>query len=241
MKISKRQLVRKKITYISFFLFPATFVYFSPYVIVDASAKGIICGSFFMFLLLFLSALVFGRAFCGWLCGLGGAQDILSPLSKKLVRKGNRIKWFIWTPWIISIFVVAYRQGGYNTIDPIYRTTHGFSLGSIYTAIAYLAVLGILLGSFFVAGRRSFCHHLCWIAPFMILGRKIRNMLKLPSLKLNNTKNDCVNCHMCTKNCPMSLDVEQMVQNSKMENTECILCGTCADVCHKECIQLKFN
>ena len=241
MKIKKRQLVRKKMTYISFFLFPATFVYFSPYVIVDGSAKGIICGSFFMFSLLFVSALVFGRAFCGWLCGLGGAQDMLSPLTNKHVRKGNRIKWFIWTPWIVSIVVVAVRQGGYDRIDPFYRTTHGFSLGSIYTGIAYLAVLALVLGSFFVAGRRSFCHHFCWIAPFMILGRKIRNIVKLPSLKLSKTKNDCVNCHLCTKNCPMSLDVEHMVQNSTMENTECILCGSCADICRKECIQLNFK
>lgn len=241
MKITKRQLVRKRITYISFFLFPATFIYFSPYVIVGATAQRIMSGSFFMFSLLFLSALVLGRAFCGWLCPLGGAQDMLSPLSKRYVKKGNLIKWLLWTPWIIAIVVVAFRKGGYDSIDPFYGTTHGFSLGNIYTAIAYMAVLALVLGSFFVAGRRSFCHHICWIAPFMILGRKVRNMLKIPSLKLIETKNDCVNCHLCTKNCPMSLDVEHMVLNSKMENAECILCGSCADVCRKECIQLKFN
>lgn len=237
----KRQLVRKRITYISFFLFPATFIYFSPYVIVDATAKGIVSGSFLMFSLLFLNALVLGRAFCGWLCPLGGAQDILSPLNKKLVRKGNRIKWFIWVPWIIAIAVVAIRQGGYHSIDPFYRTVHGFSISSVYTMIAYLIVLAIVLILFFVAGRRSFCHHICWIAPFMILGRCVRNILKYHSLRLIKTNTTCVNCHLCTKHCPMSLDVELMVENNKMENAECILCGTCADVCRKECIKLKFQ
>jgi polyferredoxin len=241
MKISKRQLLRQRMTYVSFFLFPATFIYFSPYVIVGATARGIMSGSFFMFGLLFLSALVLGRAFCGWLCPLGGGQDMLSPLSKRYVRKGNLIKWFLWTPWIIAIVVVAIRQGGYDTIDPLYGTAHGLSIGSIYTMIAYLLVLALVLGSFFIAGRRSFCHHLCWIAPFMILGRRIRNLMKLPSLKLNKTENDCTNCHLCTKNCPMSLEVEHMVQSSKMENPECILCGNCADVCRKGCIQLKFK
>src|SRR5210317_2381620 len=113
----KRQILRKRISIISFFLFPATFVYFSPYVIVDASAKGIICGSFFMFILLFIGSSVFGRAFCSWACPLGGAQEILSPLKKKFAIKGRIIKWFIWVPWIISIIVVAVSQGGYQEIN----------------------------------------------------------------------------------------------------------------------------
>ena len=237
----KRQILRKRISSISFFLFPATFVYFSPYVIVDASAKGIICGSFFMFILLFVGSLFFGRAFCSWACPLGGAQEILSPLKKKFAIKGRIIKWFIWVPWMISIIVVAARQGGYHEIDPLFRTSHGFSLGSLYTAIAYLSVLLILLLAQFVVGKRSFCRHICWIAPFMILGTEIQKLFKTPALKLVKTDHACTNCKLCTKNCVMGLDVENMMLTNNMENSECILCGNCADVCRKECLQLKFK
>jgi polyferredoxin len=222
-------------------MFPATFVYFSPYVIVDASAKGIICGSFFMFILLFFGSLVFGRAFCSWACPLGSAQEILSPLKKKFAIKGRIIKWFIWVPWIVSIIVVALYHGGYQEIDPFFRTTHGFSLGSIYTAIAYVVVLLVLLTAQFMVGKRSFCRHICWIAPFMILGRRIQNLLITPSLKLIKTDNACIDCNRCTKNCLMGLDVENMVKTNAMENSECILCGNCADVCRKECINLNFK
>ena len=237
----KRQVLRRRLSYILFFIFPATFVYFSPYVIIDAGTKGIICGSFFMFILLFIGSLFLGRAFCSWACALGGAQEILSPLKKKFAMKGRHIKWFIWTPWIIAIILVALRAGGYHKIDPFFRTTHGFSLGSIYTAIAYMSVLFLVLILNLTVGKRSFCRHICWIAPFMILGRKIQNLLKTPSLKLVRTENACVNCHRCTKNCLMGLDVEEMIMNQKMENSECILCGTCADVCNKDCIKLKFT
>jgi polyferredoxin len=237
----KRQVLRKRISFISFFLFPATFVYFSPYVIVDASAKGIICGSFFMFILLFIGSLIFGRAFCSWACPLGGAQEILSPLKKNFAIKGKTVKWIIWIPWIISIIVVVMRQGGYREIDPLFRTSHGFSLGNIYTAIAYVAVLFVLLAAQFIVGKRSFCRHICWIAPFMILGTEIQKLLKIPSLKIVKTDNACVNCHRCTKNCLMGLDVENMLVTNKMENSECILCGNCADVCNKDCIKLKFQ
>ncbi len=237
----KRQILRRRISTISFFLFPATFVYFSPYVIVDASAKGIICGSFFMFILLFIGALFFGRAFCSWACGLGAAQEILSPLKKNFAIKGRIIKWLIWIPWITTIIILAIRHEGYHEINPIYRTNHGFSLGSIYTAIAYMCVLFVLLIAQFMVGKRSYCRHICWIAPFMILGRKLQNLLKTPSLKLVKTDSPCINCKKCTKNCLMGLDVENMINTNKMENTECILCGTCADVCNKECIKLKFQ
>ena len=237
----KRQLLRKRITYISFFLFPATFVYFSPYVIVDASTKGIICGSFFMFILLFIGSLIFGRAFCSWACPLGGAQEILSPLKKKFAVKGRIIKWFIWVPWIISIIVVDLLHGGYQEIDPIFRTKYGFSLATIYTAIAFMSLLIVLLTTYFAVGKRSFCRHICWIAPFMILGKTIQDFLKTPSLKLVKTENACISCKRCTNNCLMGLDVENMLKSNKLRNSECILCGTCADVCRKECIKLKFK
>lgn len=237
----KSQILRRRISSVSFFLFPATFVYFSPYVIVDASAKGIICGSFFMFILLFIGSLVFGRAFCSWACPLGAAQEILSPLKKKFAINGRIIKWFIWVPWIISIIILAIRQGGYREINPLFRTSHGFSLGSIYTAIAYMCVLFVLLIAQFTIGKRSFCRHICWIAPFMILGSCIKKSLKIPSLKLLKTDSPCVNCKRCTKSCLMGLDVENMIITNKMENSECILCGNCADACRKECIKLKFK
>ncbi|MGQ8337843.1 4Fe-4S binding protein [Sunxiuqinia sp. A32] len=237
----KRQILRKRISTISFFLFPATFVYFSPYVIVDASAKGIICGSFFLFILLFIGSLFFGRAFCSWACALGGAQEILSPLKNKFAIKGRIIKWFIWVPWISTILFIAIRQGGYQEINPLFRTNHGFSLGSIYTAIAYLAVLLVLLLAQFLVGKRSFCRHICWIAPFMILGTEIRKLLKTPSLKLVKRDSPCISCKRCTKNCLMGLDVENMIKTNNMENAECILCGNCVDVCNKECIKLKFK
>lgn len=237
----KRQLLRKRITYISFFLFPATFVYFSPYVIVDASTKGIICGSFFMFILLFIGSLIFGRAFCSWACPLGGAQEILSPLKKKFAVKGRIIKWFIWVPWIASIIIIDLINGGYSEIDLIYRTKYGFSLATIYTAIAFMSLLIVLLTAYFAVGKRSFCRHICWIAPFMIIGKKIQSLLKTPSLKLVATDSACVNCGRCTNNCLMGLDVENMINNNNMEDSECILCGTCADVCRKECIKLKFK
>jgi polyferredoxin len=239
-KKMKRQTIRKRLTYISFFLFPFTFIYFSPYVIVDASLKGIICGSFVVFILLFIGSLVFGRAFCSWACPIGGAQEILTPLKKKMSKKGRHIKWFVWTPWIISIVVSAIRIGGYKEIDLLFRTSYGLALTNIYVLIAYIAILLLIIIMYFAVGLRSFCRHICWIAPFMIIGRKIQNTLNIPGLRLVKTEHECTSCGRCNSNCLMGLDVEEMVEKNNPEDSECILCGNCADMCRRDCIELKF-
>lgn len=88
----------------------------------------------------------------------------------------------------------------------------------------------------FAAGKRSFCHYACWMAPFMIIGSSIRNKLGYPSLHLKGEKNKCIGCNSCTKKCPMSLEVMDMVQGENMYNNECILCGECVDACPKKAI-----
>ena len=39
----------------------------------------------------------------------------------------------------------------------------------------------------------------------------------------------------------MSLDVNSMVQQNSMENSECILCGSCVDNCPKGAVKYSFN
>jgi ferredoxin-type protein NapH len=94
----------------------------------------------------------------------------------------------------------------------------------------------------YIFGRRSFCHHICWMAPFIILGRKARNLFLWPWLKLIAEPSACQHCNTCAENCPMSLPVEDedMVQSNKMEKAECILCGTCIDGCPANVIKYSF-
>jgi polyferredoxin len=238
---NKRQKIRRSILIITFLLFPAIFYYLSPYLIIEGTLKGIISGSFIYFILLFLSALTLGRAYCGWACPASGIQDNIMHINDRKILKGNIIKWIIWTPWISIIIMLAIRQGGYSMVDPFYQTTYGLSIGNVNSLITYLLVLALIVIPAFVIGRRSFCHSLCWMAPFMIIGRKLRNLVKLPSLKLIPIPENCTNCHTCTSSCPMSLPVEDMVENKRMEHSECILCGTCVDGCKSKAIEFDFN
>jgi TPP-dependent indolepyruvate ferredoxin oxidoreductase alpha subunit len=79
------------------------------------------------------------------------------------------------------------------------------------------------------------------MAPFMIIGRKIRNKFEWASLALQAEAGKCKHCHKCIDGCPMSLPVEDMVEQNRMENTECILCGNCIDGCKFEVIKYTFK
>ena len=241
--MNTRQKIRKSLMWASFLMFPVTFYYLSPYLIIDGAAKGIITGSFILFVLLFTISLAAGRLFCGWLCPAGGLQEACFRLNNKSSITGKRdlIKYAIWAPWVVLIGAMLYKAGGVSSIEPFYQTYHGISVSNMYSAVTFLMVGGAIAATAALAGKRSFCHYFCWIAPFMVTGRKISNALGTPSLGLKADKSKCTSCMACTKNCPMSLEANQMVQKGDMENAECILCGTCADGCPKGAIGYKLG
>jgi len=96
----KRQKIRKVLIFIFFLLFPVILYYLSPALIIQGASQGIITGSFIIFSLLFVSSLLLGRSFCGWVCPGAGLQEACFRINNKRTRGGkyNSIKYFIWVP-----------------------------------------------------------------------------------------------------------------------------------------------
>ncbi len=243
MKQTRRQKTRKILLLAMFVLFPVIYYYFSPYLIIMGASEGVIAGSFITFSAMLIGSLFLGRFFCGWLCPAGATQELCFKINNRDFKGGKRnwIKYFIWVPWISIIAIMFVQAGGISVVDPFYQTYYGISIQDMQSVILFLIIAGIIAGVALAAGKRASCHMICWMAPFMIIGRKIRNAINLPALQLVSDKGECINCKTCTRNCPMSLDVNSMVQLDLMENSECILCGTCADTCPKNVIKLSFE
>lgn len=246
---SVRQRTRKALLILSFLLFPIFMNYFSPYVIIAGASQGIVNGSLVVFGLMFLSALFFGRLWCGWACPASGLGEICLSVNDRPVslKKLDWIKWTIWLPWLGVIGASLVMAGGYKQIDLLLDTQNGISVAGsadrpiLFAYIIYYAVIGLFAGLAMLVGRRAGCHSLCWMAPFMILGRKIRNVAAWPALRLKADPARCVDCKTCTTNCPMSLDINGMVHLNRMEHSECILCGTCVDNCSQHAIKYSFT
>jgi polyferredoxin len=242
-QLPMRQRIRKALVILAFLSFPVTMNFLSPYVIIDGAMNGIITGSLIMFGLMFLSSLFLGRAWCGWLCPGGGMQEIVEPVNNRPIKskKLDWVKWIIWVPWIGLIIFLVIQAGGYQQVNFFHLTDTGISVDDPWKYITYYLVVFIFIGFAIFAGRRAGCHTICWMAPFMIIGRWIRNRFGWASLRLVANADACSDCKLCTKNCPMSLDVNAMVQIEQMEDLECILCGTCVDNCSKSAIRYSFS
>jgi ferredoxin-type protein NapH len=239
----KRQKSRAILTVLMVILFPLFYYYLSPYLIIMGAAEGIVAGDVIAFAGLFLTSLFFGRAWCGWICPAGATQELCAKVNKKNFngKKRNLIKYFIWAPWIAIIFIMFIQAGGAKAVDPLYQTWNGISIQDMTSVIMFAAIAGAIAIFALIAGKRAACHTICWMAPFMIIGRSIRNRFNWPALQLVADKNKCINCHACTRNCSMSLNVNAMVQKQSMENSECILCGRCVDGCPKGAIKYVFG
>jgi len=248
-QLPRRQRVRRALLFVSLLIFPATLYYFSPALILQGAAEGIVNGSMIVFGLMFLSALFLGRLWCGWACPAGALQEFGALVNNRRTPGGkfNWIKWFIWIPWVGLIIALAISAGGYHTVDPFYQLESGVTMalpldgGGPPWFMVYYVIIALFLGMAWIFGRRAGCHTICWMAPFMILGRKIRNLLSWPSLRLKASPDKCSDCMTCTRNCPMSLDVNGMVRSGHMEDSECILCGSCVDGCSQDAIRFSFS
>jgi ferredoxin-type protein NapH len=246
---STRQRLRKTLLLVSFLLFPITMNYMSPYVIIDGASQGIVNGSLVTFTAMFLAALFIGRLWCGWLCPAGGLMEMTFPINNQPVngKRMDWIKWLIWAVWIGVILWMVWMAGGYRSVNLLLDTQGGISVAGspdrpiLFAYVIYYCVLAVMTIPGLILGRRAACHSLCWMAPFMISGRKVRNLLHLPALHLQADESTCTQCKTCTTNCPMSLAVNEMVAAQKMEHAECILCGSCIDGCPTRTIRYRFD
>ena len=240
---TRRQSIRKTVLIVSFLLFPITFYYLSPYLIIQAIAEGIMAGSFIVFIAMTIGSIFFGRLFCGWICPAAGLQEIATLANNKR-NKGKWRKWIkymIWAPWVGIIVALGIQAGGVNKVDFLYQTWNGISVSEPGGYIIYYAVLIIILVAALIGGRRSFCHSLCWMAPFMQLGNLLSRVLHIPGLKLTAKTENCISCKQCTNKCVMSLEVMELVKKGKIDSLDCSLCGECVDICPKHVIQYSFT
>jgi polyferredoxin len=248
-QLPRRQRVRKALLFVSLLLFPVTLYYFSPFIVLQSTSEGIVNASLIVFGLLGVASLFVGRLWCGWACPAGALQEFGAPINDRRVR-GSRldwIKWAIWIPWVGGIAALAIRAGGYRSVDPFYQLEGGVTLAQPLDPqgppwfLIYYVIVALFLGLAVVFGRRASCHTICWIAPFMVLGRALRNLVRWPALRLVADPAVCSGCRTCTRNCPMSLDVDGMVERADMEQSECILCGSCVDGCPRAAIRYAFS
>ncbi|NMB79743.1 MAG: 4Fe-4S binding protein [Methanomicrobiales archaeon] len=238
-----RQQLRGAILLLSFLLMSVTFVYFSPYGMMIGLVNGVIAAAFIFWIVIFALTLFIGRAFCGYICPMGAEQEIADRVLKtdlRVVPYLRYLKYLLAIIWVGgAVFLAA--AAGRLVPDPLYGIGTGLPP---WTAPLYLFFYGMTLGVFvlvLILGRRGMCNYFCPMSVGFIAISALKNRLRIPSLHLEAEKENCIRCKKCTAACPMSLPVQEMVENDRMQEPECILCGNCTGACPKNVLHLAWK
>ncbi len=192
------------------------------------------------------TALLMGRAFCGWICPLGTVQEWLARLAQKMTSgrstpSARRSK--AWLPLDIPpvldrplralkyVVLGLVLWGSISAVVPPlepfcpYKTLFHFELDS---ALAWSVLTITLVGSLLV--ERFWCKYLCPMGALLAIFNKI-SPLRV------HTADACVDCGQCGTTCGMG--IKERPEN--IRSLECIRCLDCLDTCKRpDAIELKL-
>ncbi len=199
---------------------------------------------FYLFGIIMLYGLLFGRWICGFLCPFGLIQDLLHKIKTPKVGKGRVTRVLSYFKYVILAFFVVlipllyvgFPMPGFckyicpaGTLEgavgllsnPANQGLLG-SLGALFTWKFVLMVI-ILVASIFI--YRFFCRFICPLGA--IYG--LFNRFALVGVKLD--RKSCTECGLCVGKCKMDI--------RHVGDHECINCGECIDVCPTGAISWK--
>jgi polyferredoxin len=199
----------------------------------------IFSGTIVLFALTIVIAILFRRSFCGLLCPFGALQEFSALFFKKIFKRNFKmpskidyyLRYFKYVVLIITIYY-AWKTAGLwmSPYDPWAAYAHlSEGLASLIgeNLIGFILLIVTIIGS--VLYDRFFCKYICPMGGIYGL------ISKVSPHKIVRNEDKCIRCNLCTKNCPMNIDVA----NSKnITSMECIDCQICVLSCPQEgCIE----
>ena len=185
-----------------------------------------------------LSALLFGRLLCGFVCPLGFAQDLMHELRQALHAEGVALTEKLYAAlrfvkWVLLVLFLGIDLIGGSFCDFCPAITLSPALAGFKTSIYFsgFMMVFVLVSGFFK--RRCFCN----VCPMGYL-------LGLPhKLSLTRLKKDavaCTECGACYEACPMGIRSVFTLREGKNEcaidvtTADCIFCGECIRRCPED-------
>jgi len=171
-----------------------------------------------------------GRMWCGNFCPRGSLSDRI--LSKFSLR--NKVPKFLKTTWFRLTFFIL--------LMGAFAIQIAFAWGNIYeVAVVFIrmiiitTVITIILG--FLYNQRTWC----MICPMGTMAHYVAklNLIKEKFRYIAFRKEKCVNCKICTRNCPMGIDVLSYKNTGKVVHADCLKCKVCIEKCPKKSLYIE--
>jgi polyferredoxin len=189
---------------------------------------------FFIFFAIVLVSIVFGKAFCSWLCPVGFLSELIGDFGKKIFKKDLKLPKFLDYPLrsvkylllgflFYSVFFLMSTVALQAFLDSPYNLVSDIKMFYFFAEISRfsLIVVGVLFLLSIVL-RGFWCRYLC---PYgALLG--ITSLLSPNKIKRNPMS--CVDCGLCNKACPSFIKVDKV---KTVVSDECTSCLNCVDAC----------
>jgi len=188
-----------------------------------------------MFILLAIVAvgLLLKKSFCSWMCPVGTLSEALWMLGKKLFKRNLNVpRWldyplrslkyllfafFVWSIWNMDVPTLkTFIYSPYNKMADVkmYLFFAQISTFALW-AIIVLMLLSIVIKNFW-------CRYLC---PY---GALLGMVSWLSPVKITRNTATCIDCKLCTEECPASINVHKV---GRVWSDECTSCLECVQVC----------
>ncbi len=181
--------------------------------------------SFWLMIIVFVTAILLGPVFCGWVCPFGSFQEWIGKIGRLIFKKRYnnfvprrldkvlRYLRYVVLVWVVVMTAISAKLV-FAAYDPYYAL---FNFWTGEVAITSFIALGlVLLLSLFV--ERPFCKYAC---PYgALLG--LTNLFRIFKLRRNTVS--CIDCKKCDKACPMNISVSTV---AVVRDHQCISCLAC--------------
>lgn len=196
-------------------------------------------------------ALLFRSAFCGWICPLGFLQDLVNNFSRvlqkripglrhgiaSLKKRGGRLlpildRYLRYMKYIVLAWAVGgSAYFGYMVFRDYDPWSTLISIAEFSFTPGVIVLIVTLIASLFVA--RPWCRYACPLgAASGLLG-------KFSPVYLKRNENTCTSCKICTKSCPMGIEVHT---KTIVKSVDCNTCLVCVGACPvKDVLEVKFG
>ncbi len=189
--------------------------------------------SFILLLATVITAIVFRRSFCGYLCPLGTLQELFGRLGKKILSKRHALapsvdRYARYGKYIVFILVVVFSavlgELVFRPYDPWVAYQH-LTSDELFSSllVGFIVLILSLIGSFFF--DRVFCKYLCPLGGFLGI------LAKVGYFRIRRNEKSCIDCKACTKVCPVNIPVAEL---QEVTSAECISCNLCVNACPVE-------
>lgn len=185
-----------------------------------------------------LIAMFLGRVFCSWLCPVTFILEIFDRLRKFLSGQKylqNRLlvaKKVLWYTLIAEI-VISMVIGAplFVFLSPPGLVGREIMMLVFFKKLALEGVLLLFILALELLTRRFFCRSFCPLGGLLaFLGRK-------RSLQVYSQVDNCTNCGLCSKTCPMGLKPNL----GEGLSAYCWNCGECIDSCNYDALHFSWK